>query len=165
MRRIAGFLLLSLVFAAAAEDMRFTTALGYSAVDTPSYSLQIRHDRSVPSTSVEFSPDGWDAEWILKEFSLVDAGIRYSFNFDRDPPDAYPIATGPVFNEFHLVNIVLRAEDGSAWPGLAELGFYGHADRLYVKVRFVTYASDGTGYVVHNDDGIASDNFVYEARE
>jgi hypothetical protein len=146
-------------------DLRFTTTLDRSAVDGPGYSLNVQHDLSVPATSAVIIPEGWDVEWSIKAFSLVDGGIRYSFDFERDPPDIYPITTGPVFNELHLVNVVLRADNDAAWPGLAELSFYGHSDRLYVKVRFVTHASDGTSYIIHNDDGIASDNFVYEVRD
>jgi hypothetical protein len=142
-------------------DMRFTTALHRSGVEAPGYTLDLQHDLSTPETTVSFSP-GWDVDWSISAFSLVENGTRYSFDFLQDPPDFYPIATGPLFNELHLVNIVLRDDGGTAWPGLAVLSFYAFDERLYVKVRFVTHSDDS--YIIHNDDGIASDNFVYEPR-
>ncbi len=142
-------------------DMRFTTALHRSGVEAPGYTLDLQHDLSTADTSVSFSP-GRDVDWSIHSFSLVENGTRYSFDFQQDPPDFYPIATGPLFNELHLVNIVLRDSGGTAWPGLAVLSFYAFEDRLYVKVRFVTHSDDS--YVIHNDDGMASDNFVYEPR-
>ncbi len=159
---LTGLVLTFAVLAAGQSmDMRFTTAKHRSGVQAPGYTLDLQHDLSTPETSVTFSP-GWDVDWSISAFSLVDSGTRYSFDLQQDPPDFYPIATGPLFNELHLVNIVLRDSAGTAWPGLAVLSFYAFEDRLYVKVRFVTHSDDS--YVIHNDDGIASDNFVYEPR-
>ena len=158
-------LLAGLASASVGLDMRFTTTLDRSGVDAPGYALDVWHNLSTPETVARISPEGWVTEWTVKEFSLVDGGTRFSFDFLQDPPDIYPIVTGPLFNEFHLVNVVLRDGGGSAWPGLAVLSFYSFADRTYVKVRFVTYSGGNSGYVVHYDDGaVLGDNFVYKAR-
>ena len=128
---ICLLLLTGIVSASVGPDMRFTTTLDRSGVDAPGYALDVWHDLSSPETVARITPEGWTTEWTIKEFSLVDGGARFTFDFQQDPPDIYPIATGPLFNEFHLVNVVLRDGGGSAWPGLAVLSFYSFADRTY----------------------------------
>jgi hypothetical protein len=172
MKHLAGSLLsilavFSMPAVFAERDMRFTSTLNKAGIEAPGYALDIGYSAS--NTTVAVVPAGEDSIWSLGEFFLVDGGIRYSYGFHGDPPDRMPAELGALYDEFHHFNLVLRDAYGNPWPGLAALSFYAHPDRLYCKIRFITYRDDDPDpdvdeEIYHYEDGITDEKLVYAAR-
>lgn len=133
--------LLMLVSAAPAGafpvDLRYEPH-GFS-VTAPAY--EFRFDLAKPRMS-EFRlvNDGRAGDNILDagmDLLLTTSHRTYRSSASARPARLHPIRIGRYLTEVSVENIVLAAEDGEEWPGLGEITFYCHADRVYVCARLI----------------------------
>jgi hypothetical protein len=73
--------------------------------------------------------------WLEGVWAIED-GTRYASASLRPQPHLHPLRSGPYLVELHLENVLLRA-GGEAWPGLAEVSLFCHADRVYIVAAFI----------------------------
>ena len=68
---------------------------------------------------------------------LTSGGKTYRSSLPSRPAKVHPIRIGRYLTELHVENIVLASSDGEEWPGLGEIAFYCHPDRVYVRARLI----------------------------
>lgn len=119
---------------------------GFS-VTAPKY--EFRYDLSKPSLA-SFK-QGKAGMYLF----LTSGGKTYRSSLSPKPAKVHPIRIGRYLTELHVENIVLAASDGEEWPGLGEIAFYCHADRVYVRARLI---SNGKEWIA--DDMVAYQAYV-----
>ena len=113
-------------------------AEGFS-VTAPNY--EFKYDLTKPNLS-SFKHGKADLLEAGMDFFLTSGGKTYrSSQFPR-PAKVHPIRIGRYLTELRVENIALAASDGEEWPGLGEIIFYCHADRVYVQVRLIANDSE-----------------------
>ncbi len=130
MTRVAIVLL---ILAVAAPVMAFPVDIHYGtrafSVTAPAY--EFRFDLSRPRISEFGRVKG------VMDLYLKSQGKTYRSSASAVPARVHPIRIGRYLTEVHVENIVLAASDGSVWPGLGEVTFYCHPDRVYVRAALV----------------------------
>ncbi len=96
----------------------------------------------------------------LEEFWLEAGGTNYSANFSNYPPNLHFIRGGRYLVEGHIENIVLSSGT-NVWPGLAELSFWCHRDRVYVVCDFLCNTNV---WIARSDALLNIGSYVYQAR-
>lgn len=133
----------ALLVLAATSAWGFPVDLHYEAkgfsVAAPAY--EFRFDLSKPKMS-EFRSvhDGERGDNVLgggMELYVSSAGKLYRSSVSSRPARLHPIRIGRYLTEVQVENIVLAADGGEEWPGLGELTFYCHPDRVYVRARLI----------------------------
>jgi hypothetical protein len=90
---------------------------------------------SVTAPKYEFKYDL--ARPSILDLFLTSGGKTYRSSLSPKPAKVHPIRIGRYLTELQVENIALASSDGEEWPGLGEITFYCHADRVYVRARLI----------------------------
>jgi len=97
----------------------------------------------------------------LEDFWLQAGGTNYSADFSSYPPNLHFIRGGRYLVEGHIENIVLSSGT-NVWPGLAELSFWCHRERVHVVCDFLCNTN---AWIARSDALLNIGSYVYQARD